>query len=132
MSTLHKTFPLYLLLFFMLPLAGVAQTKVTFNVNLTQMMEDSTYVPGRDIVRVSGNLYPLGTGRFAEMKATSENDSVFTTKVNFSRRYNNQQLHYNFEIVTPKQVYKERAPRSITLTGKEAELPAIYFNAYAW
>lgn len=131
MNMLNKTTFFSLLILFVAPLTGMAQTKVTFNINLIPMMEDSTYVPERDIVRVTANQFPLGTNRFANMKATADNDSLFTVEVSFSRRLNGQQLKYNFEVVTPNKTFKESAPRVIILRGEPIETPALYFDDFA-
>ncbi len=131
MNTLNKIITLSLFALFLIPLSGIAQTKVTFNLNLTSQMEDSTFVPGRDLVRVTGNQFPLGSNRFANMRATADNDSLFTVEVSFSRRLNGQQLNYNFEVVTPKKTLTESTARILVLRGEPIETPILYFDAFA-
>ncbi|MGN8226836.1 hypothetical protein [Gracilimonas sp. BCB1] len=109
-----------------------AQSKVTFNVNLTPMLKDSTFVPGRDYIRVTGNLSPIST-RPVRLHDSNPVDSIYTAEVRFSSRYSNSELEYNFEIVHPEGKKKtEQLPRKVRLSGRELELPPLYFNAFAW
>lgn len=111
-----------------------AQTTVTFNVNLTPMLKDSTFIPGRDVIQLTGNLFPLGKNRTEPMFDGKGNDadSIYTAVVRFSSRYDNQELEYNFRIVTPEKTKEEKLPRKVSLRGKEVEIPPLFFNAFAW
>ena len=109
-----------------------AQTKITFNVNLKPQLEDSVFIDGKDQIQLIGNLFPLGNGRPIRMKDTEPIDSIYTAEVNFSSRLNNQQLEYNFRIVTESGIQNERMKRSITLQGRNANLPPLFFNAFVW
>ncbi|WP_428234802.1 hypothetical protein [Gracilimonas sp.] len=121
--------PILLLTF---SLVAQAQSKVTFNVNLTPMLKDSTFVPGRDYVQVTGSLSPIST-RPVRLYDTNPVDSVYTAEVRFSSRYSNSELEYNFEIVHSEGKKKtEQLPRKVRLTNRELELPPLYFNAFAW
>ena len=109
-----------------------AQSTVTFNVNLTPMLKDSTFVPGRDYIRVTGSLSPIST-RPVRLYDTNPVDSIYTAEVRFSSRYANSELEYNFEIIHPEGKKKtEQLPRKVRLSGRELELPPLYFNAFAW
>lgn len=112
-------------------LAVQAQTSVTFNLNLQQMLEDSVFVPGRDRVQITGNFYPLGPNKFMQMHDKAPVDSVYTVEINFSGRFDNQELIYNFEIITPEEKYTEDTPRLLRLQGREIEIPPLYFNSFA-
>ena len=108
-----------------------AQSEVTFNINLTPMLKDSTFIPGQDYVQVTGNFSPIST-RPVRLYDTEPADSIYTAKVRFSSRYSNSELEYNFEIVTPEGKKTEQLPRKLRLRSREMELPALHFNAFAW
>lgn len=113
-------------------MAAQAQSSVIFNVNLTPMLEDSTFVPGRDYIRVTGNLSPIKT-RPVRLYDSNPVDSIYTAEVRFSSRHSNSELEYNFEIVHPEGKKKtEQLPRKVRLTSREIEIPPLYFNAFAW
>ncbi|WP_020402049.1 hypothetical protein [Gracilimonas tropica] len=107
-----------------------AQSTVIFNVNLQPNLEDSAFVPGRDIIRVTGNIYPLST-RPVQL-TDADTDSIYTAEIRFTSRYVGEQLEYNFEIVKPNETETERMSRKLNLRSGEMELPALYFNAFAW
>ncbi len=108
-----------------------AQTTVTFNINLQPMLEDSTFVPGRDVVQVVGNFYPLGANKSVQMHDQEPVDSVYTAEIEFSRRFDNQELKYNYEIITPNKKISESATRRIRLQGGQVNLPPLYFDDFA-
>lgn len=109
-----------------------AQSKVTFKVNLEPMLKDSTFVPGRDQIQLVGEFFPLGKNRALPMDEGNEIDSIYTTVIRFSSRYAGKELEYNFQIVTPSEIKKEKLPRKIDLRKREIETPPLYFNAFAW
>lgn len=108
-----------------------AQSTVVFNVNLQPNLEDSTFVPGRDIIQVTGNIFPLSS-RPVQLTDTVPVDSIFTAEVRFARSYVGDQLEYNFEIVKPEETETERMIRKLNLRATEMELPPLYFDAFAW
>lgn len=117
--------------FFFTPVLMVqAQTTVTFNVDLRPMMRDSTFIPGQHYLQVNGNLYPFGQNRPVRLNDETPKDSIFTAEVRFSRRYNNEQLTYNYEIVKPEEILKERGGRSLILSGQDVTLPPVGFNSF--
>lgn len=109
-----------------------AQTQVTFNIDLKPMLRDSTFVPGRDQVQIVGNFFPLGFNRSMQMKEGITIDSVYTAQLSFSSRYRNQELKYNFQIITPTEVKEEHMPRRLTLIRGKIELPPLLFDAFPW
>jgi hypothetical protein len=108
-----------------------AQSTVIFNVNLQPNLEDSAFVPGRDIIQVTGNIYPLSS-RPVQLTDTAPTDSIYTGEVRFASSYVGDQLEYNFEIVKPEETETERMPRKLNLRATEMELPPLYFDAFAW
>ncbi|MEQ8525859.1 hypothetical protein [Gracilimonas sp.] len=112
-------------------IAVYAQHKVTFQINLKPMLEDSTFIPGQDYVQVTGSFSPIST-RPVRLYDTNPVDSIYTAEVRFSSRYSNQELQYNFEIVSPDSKKKERLPRKVSLRSREIELQPLYFDAFAW
>lgn len=111
---------------------AVAQTSVTFNVNLKPQLEDSTFIPGRDQIKIVGDLYPINTPNPYYLIDEEPIDSIYTIEVRFSSRFRNQMLNYNFEMTSNYVRLTEVLPRSLQLQGREVELDAFYFNAFAW
>jgi hypothetical protein len=126
-----KRFFLLSALLFLAPQIVKAQSStVTFNVILKGQLEDSSFVPGRDYVRVTGNIPPLN--RPLILKDTAPIDSIFSGEITFSSRFNNQQLRYNYELVIDRRVTAEDTPRTLPLNGQDVILPPLHFNAFAW
>lgn len=108
-----------------------AQTEVTFRVDLRQLMRDSTFVPGRDVVRVKGNLRPFSRVNTFVMQPEEESDSVYTVTINFPRRYNGEELIYNYFLqIAYRGNVEEDLPRYLTLTGRKTEVDPLEFNSY--
>lgn len=95
------------------------------------MLKDSTFVPGQNFIQVTGNIYPLST-RPVRLTDTNPVDSVYSAEIRFSSRTANQELEYNYEIITPEGKKTEQLPRKISLRGREIDIPPLYFNAFAW
>ncbi len=114
----------------------LAQSKVTFNVNMLPQLEDSSFVPGRDELKIVGNMYPIDTNRPYILTDTEPVDSVYSITIDFSSRFRGKTLEYNFEMV----INEERQPRVLTevmkrtllLRAGEVPLDPLYFNAFAW
>ncbi len=113
-------------------LSGFAQTAITFNVNLQPQLEDSTFIPGRDQLKIVGDFYPINTPNPYYLIDEEPIDSIYTITVRFSSRFRNETLTYNFEMITNYIRNTEVLPRSIQLQGREVELDPLYFNAFAW
>lgn len=108
-----------------------AQTKVTFNVNLKPMLEDSSFVPGKHVLQVKGDFFPFtATTRF-EMKDLTPKDSVYSVTLTFPRRFTNKMLTYNYVIrsISGSEM-NEFLPRQLDLKGREVELPPFYFDSF--
>lgn len=109
-----------------------AQTTVIFNLNLKPQLEDSSFIPDRDILEVTGNLYPFGYNKNIKLEDLAPVDSIYTVEVNFSGAENNKTLEYNFLIRTEREEFKENRPRVLELHNGTIALDALYFNAFAW
>ncbi|MBO6537215.1 MAG: hypothetical protein JJ966_13415 [Balneolaceae bacterium] len=109
-----------------------AQTSITFSVNLKPQLEDSTFIPGRDQIKIVGDLYPINTPNPYYLVDEAPRDSIYSITVRFSSRFRNQMLNYNFEMTSNYVRLTEVLPRSIQLQGREIELDPFYFNAFAW
>jgi len=109
-----------------------AQTSITFNVNLKPQLEDSTFVPGRDQLKIVGDLYPINTPNPYYLVDAEPIDSVYSITIRFSSRFRGQTLTYNFEMMSNFVRMTEVMPRGVQLQGREVELDALYFNAFAW
>lgn len=109
-----------------------AQTSITFNVNLKPQLEDSTFVPGRDQIKIVGDLYPIDTPNPYYLVDEAPKDSIYSITIRFSSRFRNQMLNYNFEMTSNYVQLTEVLTRSVQLQGREVELDPLYFNAFAW
>lgn len=118
---------------FLIAFTIVAEAQsVTFNVNLKPQLEDSSFVPGRDELKIVGDLYPLNTPTPYILIDEEPIDSVYSITVRFSSRFRNQTLTYNFEMISNYVRLTEVLPRNLQLQGREVDLDAMYFNAFAW
>lgn len=110
----------------------IAQSSVTFNVNLKPQLEDSSFVPGRDMLEIIGDIRPLSMLRTFRLTDTEPVDSVYSVTLNFSTRFNRQMLTYNFIMTANSIKLTEVLERNLTLQNREVSLDALYFNAFAW
>ncbi len=109
-----------------------ARQSVTFNVNMKPQLEDSTFVPGRDQLQIVGNVPPINSLRPYYLIDTEPIDSVYSVTINFSSRFRNQTISYNFEMTANYRKYTEVMERNVRLLHNEVSLDALYFNAFAW
>lgn len=127
------TFAKYILLGLLITVAttnvGLAQSEVTFKVNLKPQLEDSVFIPGRDQIYLQGNVYPLSSGQKTDHAPA---DSVYEVSVRFPSRVVGQQLSYNFFIDTPQNTKEEQMPRNLQIRSRDQELDALYFDSFAW
>lgn len=109
-----------------------ARQSVTFNVNMKPQLEDSTFVPGRDQLQLVGNVAPINSLRPFYLIDTEPIDSIYSVTINFSPRFRNQTITYNFEMTANYRKYTEVMERNLRLINNEVSLDALYFNAFAW
>lgn len=110
---------------------AVAQTKITFQIDMADAMEQKLFDPTKDKIRVLGGFPPLNSAPKLYLKDTSPKDSVFSVTVNFGQFYKGRILQYNFELEFPDRTLREELPRQVRIQGKEIELPAVPFGASA-
>ena len=121
-----------ILVLFLFSIRSFAQSEITFNVNLKPQLVDSVFIPGRDQLKIVGDLNPIN--RLTPYYLVDEEpiDSIYTITIRFSSRFRNQILTYNYEMISNGIKYTEVLPRSLQLQDREVELDALYFNAFAW
>jgi len=107
------------------------EASVTFQVNLQPELEDSTFVPGRDFIEITGNVFPFNKSG-NRLKDGAPADSVYSITLNFDRFSVNKTFAYNFVMNINGQPRKESMPRQVTVQQGEHELDALYFDAFAW
>lgn len=112
--------------------AQAQSTEITFNVNLKPQLEDSTFIPGRDNIKIIGDLYPINTPNPYFLLDEEPIDSIYSITIRFSPRFRNKMLNYNFEMMVNFLKEKEAMPRSMQLQNSEVNLDPIYFNAFTW
>lgn len=111
-----------------------AQTKVTFRVNLKPMLEDSSFVPGQDVLEVSGDLMPFSRTKRFELRDEAPADSIYSVTVEFPRRWNDHMLNFTYIIRSRFNLYKEKQeafPRMLELKTREITTRALLFDTYA-
>jgi hypothetical protein len=111
-----------------------AQSEITFKVNLSPQLEDSSFIPGEDQIYLKGNQYPLGNNKKIYLKDVSPIDSVYEATVTFPPSAKGKQLNYNFYIQKPQKTdpITESMQRSLNIRSEDQELGAIYFDSFAW
>ena len=130
---MNKYLLLPITLFFLLSSAVFAQqASVTFNLNLKPQLEDSTFIPGRDYVEISGSEYPFSKRGNLLKDNSSPADSVYSITLTFTRMDLNKTFSYNYILNINGQPRKESMPRQIDILAGEHELDPFYFDAFAW
>lgn len=111
-----------------------AQTDITFKVNLTPQLEDSTFIPGTDRIYLRGDRYPLGNNNKIYLKDVSPADSVYEATVNFPASERGKRLMYNFYIYKEEknETKTEDMKRSLNIRSEDQEVGPVYFNSFAW
>lgn len=116
-----------------LTLSGsVFAQKVTFNVNLKPQLEDSTFIPGRDQIKVVGSIQPINLATPYYLTDQEPIDSIYSVTINFSPRFRNQTITYNFEMTANYRKLTETLERQLLIRQGEVSLDPLYFNAFAW
>lgn len=108
-----------------------AQSTITFQVNLKPQLKDSVFIPGRDAVTLTGNIYPITNGEIT-LKDEAPRDSIYTVEVKFPGSYTGKKLEYNFVLETEQQTIKESMPRQLGIRSGTFTLDALYFDSFAW
>lgn len=107
-------------------------SEITFKVNLKPQLEDSVFIPGRDNIKIVGNLHPINSPTSYYLVDEPPIDSIYSITIRFSPRFRNQVLTYNFVMTADYTRYTEVMPRKLQLLGNKVELDPLYFNAFAW
>tara|TARA_R110000868_G_scaffold304437_10_gene565154 strand:- start:27860 stop:28249 length:390 start_codon:yes stop_codon:yes gene_type:complete len=117
---------------FLLITSSIFAQKVTFNVNLKPQLEDSTFIPGRDQLTLVGSVTPINTATPYFLTDQEPIDSVYSVSINFSPRFRNQTITYNFEMTVNYRKLTENLQRQLLIQQGDVELDPLYFNAFAW
>lgn len=110
----------------------LAQSDITFQVNLTHLLEDHEFDADRDRVELIGSRHPLSATQPLEMERDEENPDLFTITVTFPMSMENTQLEYQFRVKMNNRYQNEDIPRSLRITSENRTLDSLYFNSYAW
>lgn len=106
--------------------------QVVFNLNLKPQLADSVFIPGRDVLQITGSEYPLNTAAPVIMRDLPPIDSIYTATVRFSSRLTGKTIQYNFEMMLEGRRIGESLPRTLLIPADKTELDALYFDAFAW
>lgn len=110
----------------------LAQSDITFQVNLTHVLEGHEFDAERDRVELIGSRHPLSATRPLEMERDEEDPNLFTLTVTFPMSMENTQLEYQFRAMINNRYRNEDIPRSLRITSENRTLDSLYFNSYAW
>ena len=130
MSNIFKTTVLLAAVLLMPGLAR-SQSTITFQVNLKPQIEDSVFVPGRDVIEISGNLAPISL-RGIVLKDVPPQDSIYTVEIDFPYSTTGKKLTYRFKLKLESGTVNEKLARNLDLNRGKQTLPALYFDSYAW
>lgn len=120
-----------LTLFLLSPAIGMAQTQITFRIDMQPQMKDSTFIPSDHTVELTGNQLPFSNTRTIELEDTAPTDSIYVTTVSFPSLVNGYLLKYNFLIKTENKEITERRPRLLQLKGQKQQLEVALFNSFS-
>ena len=109
-----------------------AQSDVTFQVDITDLLGNDEFNPDEDKVELIGNKHPLSALRPLEMKQDEDEPTLFKLTVSFPMSMENSQLGYQFRALIDNRYRNEDIPRSLRITADDTTLDALYFNSYAW
>lgn len=109
-----------------------AQSDVTFQVDVTHLLDGHEFDPEKDRVELIGNQHPLSATRPLEMKRDEEEPTLFKLTVTFPMSMENSQLEYQFRAMIDNRYRNEDIPRSLRITSDNQTLDSLYFNSYAW
>ena len=109
-----------------------AQSDVTFQVDITDLLDNSEFNPDEDKVELIGNKHPLSALRPLEMKQDEDKPTFFKLTVSFPMSMENSRLEYQFRALIDNRYRNEDIPRSLRISADDTTLDALYFNSYAW
>jgi hypothetical protein len=109
-----------------------AQNDVTFQVDITDLLEGKEFIPDEDRVELIGSRHPLSATRPIKMERDDEEPTLFKTTVSFPITMENSQLEYQFRVLIDNRYENEDIPRSLRILAEDRTLDALYFNSYAW
>jgi len=108
------------------------QTDITFQVDITHLLDGHEFDPEQDRIELIGNRHPLSATRPVEMKRDDEEPTLFKATVTFPISTENSQLEYQFRAMINNRYRNEDIPRSVQVTSDDRTLDSLYFNSYAW
>lgn len=126
-----KLFLFAVILFILIPSLCRAQSEITFRIDMTPQIKDSTFIPEIGTVRIKGNLIPFSNIHTIVMRDHSPKDSIYVAKIHFPSIVNGETLKYRFTIRMPYKTIKESYSRLLKLEGRERKLPVAFFNNFA-
>ena len=132
MKLCFKTIIITAALFIYSQSALFSQPTITFNLNLEPQLKDSVFIPGRDRVLVTGDIFPLSKSANLLKDTSTPPDSIYSITLRFSNNEFGKTLNYNFIMYINGQRREESMRRQIRVRDDEMHLDALYFDSYAW
>lgn len=109
-----------------------AQTAVTFQVDLTHLLDGKEFDAERDKVELIGNRHPLSSTRPLVMVRDEENPNLFALTVDFPPGTAKTSVEYQFRVMLEYRYHNEDIPRTLRVPEQDETLDSLYFNSYAW
>ncbi|REL24801.1 hypothetical protein DYD21_16705 [Rhodohalobacter sp. SW132] len=109
-----------------------AQSEITFQVDITHLLDGSEFDENRDRVELIGNRSPLSAIQPQQMKPDENNPNLFKVSVTFPGSLSGNTLEYQFRVMLNNRYRNEDIPRSTRIPSGNQTLDSIYFNSYAW
>jgi len=108
------------------------QSDITFQVDITDLLDGNEFNPDEDRVELIGNKHPLSATTPLKMKRDENEPTLFKVTVSFPISMENSQLEYQFRALIDNRYKNEDIPRSLRIPENDRTLDALYFNSYAW
>ena len=102
----------------------LAPVSVTFQVNMGVQVVRGNFIPGTDVMHVSGSFNGWSTS--ATELSDTDADTVYTVTVD--SLVPGDQLQYKFVINTADAGYESVENRTFTVPASDATIPVVYFN----
>ena len=119
-------------IFIYIPCSLQAQPRVTFNLNLQPQLKDSTFIPGRDRVEITGNSFHFMYPNNRLTDNSIPKDSIYTITLRFTNRDIGETYEYNYVLYIDGEPQGESMPRQIRIRNANQVLDPLYFDAFAW
>ncbi|MCH8558128.1 MAG: hypothetical protein LAT84_09910 [Balneolia bacterium] len=111
---------------FVMSTDSAAQT-VTFELDLSSQIADSTFVPDRDVALLRGTSFPLNAGQ--HILKPAEEEHVYELQIDFSFAQIGEGLEFLFVLETENETVEEQMPRRMQIP-RGGHTIRSFFNSF--